>query len=101
MISLEPYHQTYTYDIGNNLTMRLLFLSSLNTDKRLLLLHSSQKCSFSLKIVSIKLDDTKIGVDSSVFLYLKPEMPLISAAEPLPPRGNMQDYFAPDKSHLK
>ncbi|VVM19726.1 hypothetical protein BSPWISOXPB_1735 [uncultured Gammaproteobacteria bacterium] len=20
MISLEPYHQTYTYDIGNNLT---------------------------------------------------------------------------------
>jgi hypothetical protein len=57
--------------------------------------------TFSLKIVSIKLDDTKIGVDSSVFLYLKPEMPLISAAEPLPPRGNMQDYFAPDKSHLE
>ncbi len=57
--------------------------------------------TFSLKIVSIKLDDTKIDVDSSVFLYLKPEMPLISAAEPLPPRGNMQDYFAPDKSHLE
>jgi uncharacterized protein (AIM24 family) len=46
--------------------------------------------TFSLKIVSIKLDDTNISIDDSVFLYLKPEMPLISPEEPLPPRGDIQ-----------
>jgi hypothetical protein len=29
-------------------------------------------------------------------LYLKPKMPLISAEEPLPPRGDMREYLAPD-----
>jgi hypothetical protein len=33
--------------------------------------------------------------------YLKPEMPLISAEKPLPPRGNMHDYFAPDRRSSK
>jgi hypothetical protein len=28
-------------------------------------------------------------------LYLEPKMPLISADEPLPPRGDMHEYFAP------
>jgi hypothetical protein len=32
----------------------------------------------------------------SIFLYLKPKMPLISAEKPLPPRGDMQDCFTPD-----
>jgi hypothetical protein len=58
-------------------------------------------CCLCLKIVSIKLDDTKIGVDSSVFLYLKPEMPLISAEKPLPPRVDIQDYFAPNRRPSK
>jgi RHS repeat-associated protein len=50
--------------------------------------------TFSLEIVSIKLDNTKINIDDSIFLYLKPEMPLISVEEPLPPRGDMRGYFA-------
>ncbi|CAC9992775.1 hypothetical protein [uncultured Gammaproteobacteria bacterium] len=57
--------------------------------------------TFSLEIASIKLDDTKISVDDSIFLYLKPEMPLISAEKPLPPRGDMHDYFAPDRRSSK
>ena len=57
--------------------------------------------TFSLKIVSIKLDDTNISIDDSVFLYLKPEMPLISPEEPLPPRGDIQDYFAPNRRPSK
>jgi hypothetical protein len=28
-------------------------------------------------------------------------MPLISADEPLPPRGDMYEYFAPDSRELK
>ncbi|VVH58594.1 hypothetical protein BSPCLSOX_739 [uncultured Gammaproteobacteria bacterium] len=52
--------------------------------------------TFSLKITSIKLDDTRISAGDSVFLYLKPKMPLISAEKPLPPRGDMQDCFTPD-----
>ncbi|SSC08962.1 RHS repeat-associated core domain-containing protein [bacterium endosymbiont of Bathymodiolus sp. 5 South] len=52
--------------------------------------------TFSLKIVSIKLDDTRISAGDSIFLYLKPKMPLISAEKPLPPRGDMQDCFTPD-----
>jgi uncharacterized protein (AIM24 family) len=31
--------------------------------------------TFSLKIVSIKLDDTRISAGDSIFLYLKPKMP--------------------------
>ena len=57
--------------------------------------------TFSLKIVSIKLDDTNISIDDSVFLYLKPEMPLISAEKPLPPRVDIQDYFAPNRRPSK
>jgi hypothetical protein len=30
-------------------------------------------------------------------VYLKPKMPLISAEEPLPPRGDMHEYLTPDK----
>jgi hypothetical protein len=37
----------------------------------------------------------------SVFLYLKPEMPLISPEEPLSPRGDIQDYFAPNRRPSK
>jgi hypothetical protein len=39
----------------------------------------------------------KISVYDSVFLYLKPKMPLISAEKPLPPRGDMHDHFAPNR----
>ncbi len=52
--------------------------------------------TFSLKIASIKLD-VKISIYDSVFLYLKPKMPLISAEKPLPPRGDMHDHFAPNR----
>jgi hypothetical protein len=78
--------------------MHPLFLSFLNIGKRLLLLHGRSSLritnTFSLEIVSIKLDNTKINIDDSIFLYLKPEMPLISIEEPLPPRGDMRGYFA-------
>jgi hypothetical protein len=50
---------------------------------------------FCLKVVSIQLKDSY--KDSyNIGLYLKPTMPLISADEPLPPRGDMYEYFAPD-----
>jgi hypothetical protein len=44
--------------------------------------------TFSLKTTSIKLENN--GDD--IRLYLKPKMPLISAEEPLPPRGDMHQY---------
>ena len=48
--------------------------------------------TFSLKTTSIKLKNN--GDD--IRLYLKPKMPLISAEEPLPPRGDMHEYLTPD-----
>ncbi|CAC9656721.1 RHS repeat-associated core domain-containing protein [bacterium endosymbiont of Bathymodiolus sp. 5 South] len=47
--------------------------------------------TFSLETTSIKLKNN--GDD--IRLYLEPKMPLISADEPLPPRGDMHEYFAP------
>ncbi|SSC08931.1 RHS repeat-associated core domain-containing protein [bacterium endosymbiont of Bathymodiolus sp. 5 South] len=47
--------------------------------------------TFSLKVDSVELEAT----GSNVRLYLEPKMPLISAEEPLPPRGDMHEYFAP------
>ena len=47
--------------------------------------------TFSLEIISIKLE----SIDNNIRLHLKPKMPLISAEEPLPPRGDMHEYFAP------
>ncbi|VVH60032.1 Putative insecticidal toxin complex [uncultured Gammaproteobacteria bacterium] len=47
--------------------------------------------TFSLEITSIKLE----SIDNNIRLHLKPKMPLISAEEPLPPRGDMHEYFAP------
>jgi RHS repeat-associated protein len=52
--------------------------------------------TFSLETTSIKLKNN--GDD--IRLYLEPKMPLISADEPLPPRGDMHEYFAPDSSPL-
>jgi hypothetical protein len=76
--------------------MRLLFLSSLNIDKRLRITNT-----FSLKVTFIELED----IGSNVRLYLKPKMPLISTEKSLPPRGEMHEYtsrnFHPlDKSLL-
>jgi hypothetical protein len=42
--------------------------------------------NISLKVDSVELEAT----GSNVRLYLEPKMPLISAEEPLPPRGDMQ-----------
>jgi hypothetical protein len=42
--------------------------------------------------VSIKLK----SIGNDIRLHLKSKMPLISADEPLPPRGDMHEYFAPD-----
>jgi hypothetical protein len=74
--------------------MRLLFLSSLNIDKRLLLLRSNQndKLGVYFEVTSIKLK----SIGNDIRLHLKSKMPLISADEPLPPRGDMHEYFAPD-----
>ncbi|CAC9542485.1 hypothetical protein [uncultured Gammaproteobacteria bacterium] len=47
--------------------------------------------TFSLEITSIKLK----RAGSDIRLHLKPKMPLISVEEPLPPRGDMHEYFAP------
>jgi RHS repeat-associated protein len=48
--------------------------------------------TFSLKVASIEFE----AIDNNIRLYLEPKMPLISADEPLPPRGDMHEYFAPD-----
>ncbi|SSC07484.1 RHS repeat-associated core domain-containing protein [bacterium endosymbiont of Bathymodiolus sp. 5 South] len=48
--------------------------------------------TFSLEVTSIRLK----GISNDVRLHLKSKMPLISADEPLPPRGDMHEYFAPD-----
>jgi RHS repeat-associated protein len=48
--------------------------------------------TFSLKVASVELE----AMGNNIRLYLKPKMPLISAEEPLPPRGDMHEYFAPD-----
>ncbi|CAC9536018.1 hypothetical protein [uncultured Gammaproteobacteria bacterium] len=48
--------------------------------------------TFSLEVTSIKLK----SIGNDIRLHLKPKMPLISAEEPLPPRGDIHEYFAPD-----
>jgi hypothetical protein len=45
--------------------------------------------TFSLETTSIKLKNN--GDD--IRLYLEPKMPLISADEPLPPRGDIHEYL--------
>ena len=45
--------------------------------------------TFSLEVASVELEAT----GNNIRLHLEPKMPLISAEEPLPPRGGM--YFAP------
>jgi RHS repeat-associated protein len=47
--------------------------------------------TFSLEVTSIKLK----SIGNDIRLHLKSKMPLISADEPLPPRGDMHEYFAP------
>ena len=47
--------------------------------------------TFSLEVTSIKLK----SIGNDIRLHLKPKMPLISTEEPLPPRGDMHEYFAP------
>jgi hypothetical protein len=41
------------------------------------------------------------AIDNNIRLHLKPKMPLISADEPLPPREDMYEYFAPDNRLAK
>ncbi|CAC9434285.1 hypothetical protein [uncultured Gammaproteobacteria bacterium] len=53
--------------------------------------------TFSLKVASIEFE----AIDNNIRLHLKPKMPLISADEPLPPRGDMYEYFAPDSRLAK
>ncbi|CAC9435133.1 hypothetical protein [uncultured Gammaproteobacteria bacterium] len=47
--------------------------------------------TFSLEVDSVELEAT----GNNIRLYLEPKMPLISADKPLPPRGDMHEYFAP------
>ncbi|CAB5501019.1 hypothetical protein AZO1586I_735, partial [Bathymodiolus thermophilus thioautotrophic gill symbiont] len=53
--------------------------------------------TFSLEVTSIKLK----SIDNNIRLHLEPKIPLISAEEPLSPRGDMHEYFAPDSSPLE
>jgi hypothetical protein len=52
---------------------------------------------YALVITSIKLK----SIGNDIRLHLKPKMPLISADEPLPPREDMYEYFAPDNRLAK
>jgi hypothetical protein len=47
--------------------------------------------TFSLEVDSVELEAT----GNNIRLYLEPKIPLISADKPLPPRGDMHEYFAP------
>ena len=53
--------------------------------------------TFSLKVASVEFE----AIDNNIRLHLKPKMPLISVDEPLPPRGDMYEYFAPDSRLAK